>query len=507
MNDPQVDPGRPKADQMTAAGTAPTAAAPEDGSVFIADLAKAMQATAGAQRLRIAEHANERRQAHIDSIRGRESTQSDELRELAERDVKGIEAWATAEIERVRLERQRRISARKAELERRLEQHHTLIEREVAAVEAAVAGYRSDVDGFFARLDAEKDPVAIAREAGNLPPFPDLEIIGPDDAPGGVPPVQSPFAAQTRPTSSFNAVSYHIPSTAPVDAAPVVADPVSTNGSVEAVSEEAPATPAADEIAPTASASDTGSSDEPVGPSGAGIAAAAATSAAVAAVADQPEAPEAPEAGSETVSDAQAAEAEEAAAKEAAAITAAAVAEPVADAPATIETAPAAIEVAPEPEPVMASVDADESLSALVEGPAATEEAKETIAVAQESIPDAPAITEAAIAEAAAEPEPEPVVAAAPLVGVMDQEPVTAAEVPPWEKPVEQPALAVVEPAAQPERPYAPMSEEDLIGDTDPAAVPAGVGKIAPRSSGAVIQSVPSLRPIGSWLRRSNHSS
>jgi hypothetical protein len=34
----------------------------------------------------------------------------------------------------------------------------------------------------------------------------------------------------------------------------------------------------------------------------------------------------------------------------------------------------------------------------------------------------------------------------------------------------------------------------------------AGTLRIAPRSSGAVAHSGPTLRPIGSWLRRLNHS-
>ena len=51
---------------------------------------------------------------------------------------------------------------------------------------------------FFARLDAESDPIAIAQAAGNLPPFPALDHIPVDDAhngssngsvPDGAPPV------------------------------------------------------------------------------------------------------------------------------------------------------------------------------------------------------------------------------------------------------------------------------------------------------------------------------
>jgi hypothetical protein len=145
---------------------------------FLADLARAMQAAASAQRKHIADVAEQRKKAHIDAVHKRETTENEELREVSSRDVKGIEAWATAEIERIRLERQRRIAARKTELEEQLEQHHSMIETEIGAVEAAVVAYHQEVDRFFARLDLQADPIAIAETARNLPTFPALETIG-----------------------------------------------------------------------------------------------------------------------------------------------------------------------------------------------------------------------------------------------------------------------------------------------------------------------------------------
>jgi hypothetical protein len=194
-----------------------TDAAPD----FLADLARAMQAAASAQRKHIADVAEERKKAHIDAVHKRESTENEELREVSSGDVKGIEAWATAEIERIRLERQRRIAARKTELEQQLEQHHSMIETEIGAVEAAVVAYHEEVDRFFARLDLQADPIAIAETARNLPPFPALETIGryngasasmngsgghPDqqpvieEAPRGVDPAAAPPPAAEPPT-------------------------------------------------------------------------------------------------------------------------------------------------------------------------------------------------------------------------------------------------------------------------------------------------------------------
>ena len=317
-----------------------------DGSVFLADLAHAMQATAGAQRVRVAEAADERRQAHIDSIRGREAAQTEEYRELAERDIKGVEAWATGEIERIRLERQGRIAARKSELERHLQQHHATIEREIGAVEAAVVAYRDEVDTFFGRLDSESDPIAIARQAGSLPPFPALELIGPDD----------------------------IQSVAADDSLASLVQPTNDDASAQ--------------------------HDEPT---------------------DRQDGPPADGDGTIVVN-------------------------------------------------------------------AGSEGSEDAVA----------AVAEDALADGTEE---------APLIGVMDPEPVPAA-VAPWDRqggqeadPVEGDAGAAV-PGS-----YLPPADDQLIGDTDPEAVGSGVTKVTPRSSGAAIQPAPSLRPIGSWLRRSNHPS
>jgi hypothetical protein len=155
----------------------------DDGATFLADLARAMQSTAAAEQARNAEGTEQRRQAHVDAIRAREAIEAEQLRELAKEDVKGIDAWSDGEIKRVKLERERRIAARREQLQIRLEEHRSVVAREVDAVESAVASYRAEIDEYFRRLESETDPVAIARYAGNRPAFPVLELIGPDDTP------------------------------------------------------------------------------------------------------------------------------------------------------------------------------------------------------------------------------------------------------------------------------------------------------------------------------------
>ena len=154
----------------------------DDRGKFLSDLARVMQSTAAAEQARNAEGTEQRRQAHLDAIRAREALEAEDLRELAKEDVKGIDAWSEGEIKRIKLERERRIASRREQLQIRLEEHRSVVAREVEAVEAAVAAYRTEVEQFFNSLEVETDPVAIARQAGNQPQFPDLNRIGPDDA-------------------------------------------------------------------------------------------------------------------------------------------------------------------------------------------------------------------------------------------------------------------------------------------------------------------------------------
>ena len=160
-----------------------TGAGEADETAFLAELARAMQSTAAAEQARNAEGTEQRRQVHIDAIRAREALEAEELRELAKEDVKGIDAWSDGEIKRIKLERERRIAARRDQLQIRLEEHRNVVSREVEAVEAAIAAYKAEIDHYFRRLEAETDPVAIAQHAGTRPPFPVLDLIGPDQAP------------------------------------------------------------------------------------------------------------------------------------------------------------------------------------------------------------------------------------------------------------------------------------------------------------------------------------
>jgi hypothetical protein len=150
----------------------------DDRLKFLTDLTAVMQTTAATEKARNAELTESRRKTHIDSIRAREAMEAEELRELAKEDVKGIDAWSEGEIRRIKLERERRIASRREQLQIRLEEHRSVIGREVDAVEGAVSSYRAEMDDFFTRLGGQTDPVEFARQAGSQPAFPDLTKVG-----------------------------------------------------------------------------------------------------------------------------------------------------------------------------------------------------------------------------------------------------------------------------------------------------------------------------------------
>lgn len=153
----------------------------DEGSVFLAELVRAMQTTAGVERTRIDEETERRRQAHIDQVRAREATEADRMRELAGEDMKAIEAWASGETKRIQAERKRRATELQDKLESNLAEHRSKVDQEVDGVETAIATYRADVEAFFAQLEAETDLVQIAQQAARRPVFPSLDGIAKDD--------------------------------------------------------------------------------------------------------------------------------------------------------------------------------------------------------------------------------------------------------------------------------------------------------------------------------------
>ena len=151
------------------------AVAPEEGDGnLLGELARAMHAAATSQSQRLNADLERRRTDQVASIAERASTESEKLKADSEADIGAIDAWAKTETEKIKLERLRRIDARREQLLAQLGREETIKERELFAIEVAIDAHRNDMELFFGRLERETDPSAIARIASTMPAFPSL---------------------------------------------------------------------------------------------------------------------------------------------------------------------------------------------------------------------------------------------------------------------------------------------------------------------------------------------
>jgi len=144
---------------------------------LLGELARAMHQAARSQSERMNAELERQQAEQLEAIGARASADIEDLKAGSEADIGGIDAWAKAETEKIKLERLRRIDARRERLAGDLERQERIKEREIVAIQAAIEGHRSEVDRFFGRLEHETDPAAIARVASTLPAFPALDEI------------------------------------------------------------------------------------------------------------------------------------------------------------------------------------------------------------------------------------------------------------------------------------------------------------------------------------------
>jgi hypothetical protein len=186
-------------DEPSASATAIVADAGETGmnadDNLLGELARAMHAAATSQYQRMNAELERRRAEQVEAIGARFEAEIESLKADSETDIGSIELWAKGEIEKIKLERLRRIDARREELSGQLGRHDTIKEREIFAIEVAIDAHRNEVDQFFGRMERETDPAAIAQVASSMPPFPALDDVAADARRAAV----AEFAAIDRP--------------------------------------------------------------------------------------------------------------------------------------------------------------------------------------------------------------------------------------------------------------------------------------------------------------------
>jgi hypothetical protein len=169
----------PTPEPAVSAEPEPVAAAKGAGkkpSKFLADLTRAMQATAEASRNETTERFAAEAKAATERVVAAAAEEATELRRVCDDDVSGIRDWSKAEIARIREETENRISGRKADLEHELEVHASSVDGRVERVTARVAAFEAEVAAFYERLFAEEDPTRFAELAEQLPEPPSLNL-------------------------------------------------------------------------------------------------------------------------------------------------------------------------------------------------------------------------------------------------------------------------------------------------------------------------------------------
>jgi hypothetical protein len=167
-------------DAEAPAVVAAKAAKSSKSTKFLADLTKAMQATAEAASTETLERFAAEAKAATEKVQANAAEEITELRKSADDDVAAIREWSKGEIARIREETETRISTRKTYLEGELEDHSGVVEHRVELISNSVAAFEAEMAAFCERLFAEGDPATFAAMAEQMPEPPSLDHPLPD---------------------------------------------------------------------------------------------------------------------------------------------------------------------------------------------------------------------------------------------------------------------------------------------------------------------------------------
>jgi hypothetical protein len=153
---------------------APASATPDAASEtdFMRDLVAAMRGVADEARRSTSAEVQSRANEQVQQLEADSQFRRGELQSKADADVAGVGEWATAEAERIRVEADQRVAARRAQLEEELAAESHRGEAETRAVRDRLAEYERELDAYHAQLSEITDPAAFAAAAKRMPPPP-----------------------------------------------------------------------------------------------------------------------------------------------------------------------------------------------------------------------------------------------------------------------------------------------------------------------------------------------
>ncbi|HSO01706.1 MAG TPA: hypothetical protein VLS46_04210, partial [Gaiellaceae bacterium] len=207
--------------QPAGAGTAPEPAAPataqpeptaaadaEPPEEFLRELVAAMRRVAEETKQAGLADARARADERVKQLEADGERRRQELSTGAETDIAAVGEWAKAEAERIKAEAERRVSARRTQLDEQLAADQARGEADAKAVRDRIGDYERELEAYHAQLAEISDPAAFAAAAKRMPRPPVLEgatTATPDPATAPAPaPATAPTVADATPPPSTN---------------------------------------------------------------------------------------------------------------------------------------------------------------------------------------------------------------------------------------------------------------------------------------------------------------
>lgn len=142
---------------------------------FLRDLVAAMRRVADESKQAGLSDARARAEQRVRELEGEGERRRQELNARAETDIAAVGEWAKSEAERIKDEAERRVAARRTQLDEQLAADQARGEAEAKAIRDRIGGYERELDAYLAQLAEISDPAAFAAAAKRMPRPPVLE--------------------------------------------------------------------------------------------------------------------------------------------------------------------------------------------------------------------------------------------------------------------------------------------------------------------------------------------
>lgn len=181
---PEADPSAttaqsPSTDLTPGSAAEPsTESAPEPPDEFLLGLVEAMRKVAADALQAGLGDVRTRADERIRELESEAEQRRQDLGRRADVDVAAVGEWARAEAERIKAEAERRVSARRTQLEEQLAADAKRAEAETTGVRDLVNSYEKELEAYHAQLAEITDPAAFAAAAKRMPRPPALRPPG-----------------------------------------------------------------------------------------------------------------------------------------------------------------------------------------------------------------------------------------------------------------------------------------------------------------------------------------